>query len=87
MKTNQEFWTFGIEGVVYCRGEFCRLQFGKETVIWLIKGKVLLSINENDSMLRLRAQKKTLELTLWSRKLLRGLLFFECCFELPNHFS
>lgn len=49
-KTN---WTFGVEDIVYCRGEFCRLRFGKESVIWLVKARVLLSINENDSMLRL----------------------------------
>lgn len=53
LKTNPEFWTFGVEYVAYCRREFCRLQFGKESVIWLVKARVLLSINENDSMLRL----------------------------------
>ena len=58
LKTNQEFWTFGVEDIVYRRGEFCRLWFGKESVIWLVKTRVLLSINENDSMLRLWEHKR-----------------------------
>lgn len=57
-KTNREVWTFGVKDTVWCEGEFCRLWFGKESVIGLVKARVLLSINENDSMLRLWKHKR-----------------------------
>lgn len=53
LKTNRGVWTCGVKDIVYSEGEFCRLWFGKESVIGLVKARVLLSINENDSMLRL----------------------------------
>lgn len=55
---------------------------------WACKGKSIAKHKWKWQYVKtVKAQKKTLEFTPWSWKSLRVLMFFECCFDMQNHFS